>query len=55
MRANVEFINIKMDMSDEEIMNILRHNMNSPIYGNKEDMDRINKLKNKILVCNETN
>lgn len=45
MRANFRFINIKEEIKDDELIEIIKQYPNAPIFGDKNFLDRINKLK----------
>lgn len=48
MRSNLNFINITSDISDANLIELIRKYPDSPILCDKEFMNRVNELKSKI-------
>lgn len=48
MRNNLSFINIKRDINDNELIKIIKQYPDSPIWGDEEFVERVNRLKSKI-------
>ncbi|GAA0102438.1 hypothetical protein UT300012_31530 [Paraclostridium bifermentans] len=47
MRSNLSFINITKDITDDELIKIIKKYPDSPIWCDKGFMDRVSKLKGK--------